>query len=164
MISPILNTCVYVLSPDRTRLLLMHRNKSTDDWHFGKYLGLGGKVEAGEDVVTCAQREVAEESGLTVESMVLRGTVLWPGFAGPDRNVMGFIFRVDAFSGEPHQGNREGTLEWVPIDRLTTLPMWESDHEWLPMVLDADPRQFHGVMPYQDGKMVAWSFQRIAAG
>ena len=60
MLTPLLATLVYVLSPDRSRVLMLHRNKRVDDIHFGKYNGLGGKVEPDEDVVSCAIREVAE--------------------------------------------------------------------------------------------------------
>jgi 8-oxo-dGTP diphosphatase len=27
-------------------------------------------------------------------------------------------------------------------------------------VFDADPRPFHGVMPYKDGRLVSWSYSR----
>ncbi len=161
MLTPILATLVYVLSPDRQRVLMLHRNKRPDDIHFGKYNGLGGKVEPGEDVVTGAIREVAEESGLTVTAIALRGTVSWPGFGPGGQDWFGFVFRVDAFTGVPHEGDDEGTLEWQPIAALPSLPMWESDHEWLPMVFDDDPRCFHGVMPYENGKMQSWSYRRV---
>ncbi len=161
MLTPILATLVYVLSPDRSRVLMLHRNKRTDDIHFGKYNGLGGKVEPDEDVVSGAIREVYEESGLTVTAIALRGTVSWPGFGPGGQDWFGFVFRVDAFTGTPHDGGDEGTLEWTPVEALHLLPMWESDHEWLPMVLDDDPRTFHGVMPYQNGSMVSWSYRRV---
>ncbi|HQX65205.1 MAG TPA: 7,8-dihydro-8-oxoguanine triphosphatase, partial [Dokdonella sp.] len=32
---------------------------------------------------------------------------------------------------------------------------------FLPLVFDADPRTFHGVMPYRDGRMLSWSHSRI---
>jgi 8-oxo-dGTP diphosphatase len=155
-----LATLVYVLSPDRTQVLMLHRNKRSDDIHFGKYNGLGGKVEPDEDVVSGAIREVAEESGLTVTAIRLRGTISWPGFGPDGQDWFGFVFRVDAFTGTAHEGNDEGTLEWTPISVLPSLPMWESDHEWLPMVFDDDPAIFHGVMPYHDGKMVSWAYRR----
>jgi len=161
VLTPILATLVYVLAPDRERVLMLHRNKRSDDIHYGKYNGLGGKVEPDEDVVTGAIREVAEESGLTVSTIALRGTVSWPGFGPDGQDWFGFVFRVDDFVGVPHDGNDEGTLEWTPIAALPSLPMWESDHEWLPMVFDDDPRCFHGVMPYQDGKMLSWSYRRV---
>jgi 8-oxo-dGTP diphosphatase len=161
VLTPIIATLVYVVSPDRSRILMLHRNKRTDDIHFGKYNGLGGKVEPDEDVVSGAIREVYEESGLVVDAITLRGTVSWPGFGRNGQDWFGFVFRVDAFTGTPHDGNDEGTLEWTPIEQLPSLPMWESDHEWLPMALDDDPRTFHGVMPYHDGNMVSWSYHRI---
>ena len=160
MITPVLATLVYVLSADRTHVLLQHRNKRVDDMHFGKYNGLGGKVEPDEDVVTGARREVFEESGLTVRDIALRGTILWPGFGPNGQDWFGFIFRVDQYIGTEHEGDDEGTLEWVSLANLRSLPLWESDHEWLPMVFDDDARVFHGVMPYRNGVMVSWSYQR----
>jgi len=160
MIAPILQTAVYVLSADRTHVLLMHRDKWPEDVHFGKYLSLGGHVDPGEDALTCARREVHEESGLTVGDLILRGTVLWTGFGPRRRDYLCFIFRADTFTGTPHGGNEEGTLEWVPIDDLTSRAMWDSDHLWLPMVFDAGPKPFFGVMPYDGHEMVSWSFQR----
>ncbi len=153
-------TLAYILSPDREHVLLIHRNKRPDDIHYGKYVGLGGRLERDEDVLTGVKREIKEESGLLAERLALRGTILWPGFGKGGQDWFGFVFRVDGFSGESHEGNAEGTLEWVQLRDIHTVPMWRSDHEWLPMVFDSDPRQFHGVMPYHDGEMMSWSYQR----
>jgi len=160
VVSTILQTAVYILSPDRSQVLLMHRNKREEDIHFGKYLSIGGHVDAGEDVLTGARREVHEESGLTVTDLVLRGTVLWTGFGAKRLDYLCFIFRADTFTGTPHGGNDEGCLEWVPVDNLTSRPMWVSDHNWLPMVFDESSKPFYGVMPYDGDEMVSWSFQR----
>src|SRR5207253_196400 len=62
--TPILATLGYVLSPDDRRVLLIHRNTRTDDPHFGKYNGLGGKLHADEDIVAGMRREIREEAGL----------------------------------------------------------------------------------------------------
>jgi 8-oxo-dGTP diphosphatase len=112
-------------------------------------------------VVSGAIREVYEESGLAAGAITLRGTVSWPGFGPAGQDWFGFIFRVDTFTGSAHTGNDEGTLQWVPIGNLPLLPMWDSDREWLPMVFDADPRTFHGVMPYRDGEMESWTYHRV---
>src|SRR5947209_2614287 len=69
--TPILATLGYILSADRQRVLLIHRNRRPEDAHFGKYNGLGGKLEAGEDVVTGMCREIREESGLECQSLRL---------------------------------------------------------------------------------------------
>lgn len=48
----------------------------------------------------------------------------------------------------------------VPVADLASRPMWDSDHEWLPMVFDEDARPFFGVMPYAGEEMLGWSFRR----
>lgn len=158
--TPIVATLGYVLSPDRARVLMLHRNARADDHHLGKYNGLGGKIEPDEDVLTGMRREIMEEAGIDCTALSLRGTISWPGFGKGGEDWLGFVFVVTAFTGTPLDANPEGSLEWVDIDQLHTLPMWEGDREFLPLVFDADPRPFHGVMPYRDGRMVSWRWSR----
>jgi 8-oxo-dGTP diphosphatase len=157
---PILATLGYVLSPDGGSVLLVHRNARADDHHLGKYNGLGGKLEADEDVHAGMRREIREEAGIECTAMTLRGTLSWPGFGRGGEDWFGFLFVVTAFAGTPHADNVEGTLEWVPIDRIGELPLWDGDRRFLPLVFDGDPRPFHGVMPYQGGRMVSWRWSR----
>jgi 8-oxo-dGTP diphosphatase len=156
--TPILATLGYILSEDHQRVLLIHRNRRPDDNHFGKYNGLGGKLETGEDIVAGMMREVREESGLECRSLRLRGTISWPGFGKQGEDWFGFIFVIDRWTGTPTEGNAEGTLEWVDVARVLDLPLWEGDRHFLPLVLADDARQFHGVMPYRDGKPLSWNF------
>ncbi len=158
--TPILATLGFVLSSDRRRVLLVHRNARPDDAHFGKYNGLGGKMERGEDALGCMRREIREEAGIECTSLQLRGTINWPGFGKNGEDWLGFLFTITAFDGVERTHNEEGTLEWIDLERLADLPMWEGDRLFLPMVFDSDPRQFHGVMPYRHGRMQSWSFQR----
>ena len=159
--TPILATLGYILSLDGRRVLMIHRNRRPDDPHFGKYNGLGGKLDRGEDVMTCFRREVREESGLECEEIVLRGTISWPGFGKHGEDWFGFIFRVDRFRGEPYTANAEGSLEWVEVERLLELPLWEGDRFFLPLVFERTESQFHGVMPYRDGRPVSWSYSIV---
>ena len=158
--TPILATLAYIMSPDGKRVLLIHRNRRPDDPHLGKYNGLGGKLEPGEDIVACIRREIREESGIECDELVLRGTISWPGFGKHGEDWFGFIFRVDRWCGTARSDNSEGTLEWVELDRLLELPLWEGDRFFLPLVFDRDSRQFHGIMPYRDGRPVSWSYSR----
>jgi 8-oxo-dGTP diphosphatase len=159
--TPILATLGYVFSPDGRRVLMIHRNRRPDDQHLGKYNGLGGKVHRNEDVVAAMRREIREEAGLECQQLLLRGTVNWPGFGKEGEDWLGFIFRINAWSGTPFEANPEGTLEWVAIDRIQELPLWEGDRHFLPLVFQEDPRQFHGVMPYRDGRPVSWHFSLV---
>jgi 8-oxo-dGTP diphosphatase len=142
-------------------VLLIHRNARPDDAHLGKYNGLGGKLQADEDIVTCMRREIREEAGIECVELRLRGTISWPGFGPKGEDWLGFVFLIDRFTGTPLQRNPEGELSWVPVKDIMTLPLWDGDRHFLPLVFDADPRAFHGVMPYAGGRALSWSFTRI---
>jgi 8-oxo-dGTP diphosphatase len=159
--TPIVATLGYVLSADGSRVLMVHRNARAEDQHLGKYNGLGGKLEPGEDIAAGMRREIMEEAGIDCLSMQLRGTLNWPGFGKQGEDWLGFIFLIDRFAGSPPKRNPEGDLVWVERERLLDLPMWEGDRHFLPLVFDADPRPFHGVMPYREGRMQSWSFSRL---
>ncbi len=157
---PIVATLGYVLSADGRQVLMIHRNTRADDQHLGKYNGLGGKMEPDEDIAACMRREIMEEAGIECLSMQLRGTINWPGFGKHGENWLGFLFLIDSYRGTPLRANHEGALEWVALERLHELPMWDGDRHFLPLIFDGDPRPFHGVMPYRDGQMQSWSVTR----
>jgi len=161
MYCPIGGTLGYILSRDRKKILLIHRNLRHNDHHLDKYNGLGGKMLPNEDVVSCLRREIFEEAGIKCEDIILRGTINWTGFGPEGENWLGFIFRIDRFSGTPFTSNEEGSLSWVPIDDLDKLPMWEGDRYFLQLVFDDDPKLFHGYMPYRDGRPLSWNYERI---
>ncbi|QDE94146.1 MULTISPECIES: NUDIX hydrolase [Myxococcus] len=159
--TPIIGTLGYVMSPDGQRVLLVHRNARPDDAHYGKFNGLGGKMERDEDVAACMRREIREEAGIECTRMVLRGTISWPGFGKHGEDWLGFVFRIDGFEGTPLERNPEGSLSWVPVADIQGLNLWDGDRHFLPLVFDADPRPFHGVMPYSGGRALSWSFSRL---
>jgi len=156
--TPVLATLGYIRSTDKKQVLLIHRNRRADDAKYGKYNGLGGKLDPAEDIVGCMRREIREEAGLQCESLILRGTISWPGFGKQGEDWFGFIFLIDSWSGTPLLENAEGTLEWVAIDRVLQLPLWDGDRFFLPLVFEQTDRQFHGVMPYRDGKPIRWTY------
>ncbi len=153
--TPIVGTLAYVVRGDE--VLMIHRNARGDDLHLGKYNGLGGKLEPGEDIVAGIRRELREEAGIEATSLRLRGTISWPGFGAGGEDWFGFVFRVDAFTGDVSDANPEGTLHWIPRDQIMALPLWEGDRQWLDLVFDDSVGQFHGVMPYVDGRPAGWS-------
>ncbi len=160
MYKPILATLGYVMSPDAQRTLLVHRNRRQDDVHYGKFNGLGGKMEPGEHITQCLSREIFEEAGIRCGKIILRGTINWTGFGPEGEDWFGFIYRIDTFSGTPFRQNDEGELVWFPVEDLLSLPMWEGDRYFLPLVFDDDPGIFHGFMPYQDDKPLSWEYTR----
>jgi 8-oxo-dGTP diphosphatase len=154
--TPILATLGYVFSPDRRQVLLIHRNARPNDAHFGKYNGLGGKLERDENIVDGMRREIREEAGIECETLQLAGTISWPGFGKNGEDWFGFIFRILRYSGTPKTHCEEGELLWTPIEQVEQLPLWPGDRYFLADVLSASNLPFHGVMPYSQGVPTAW--------
>ena len=112
-------------------LILVHRNKKSNDIHERKWNGLGGKFEAGETPEECVTREVLEESGLSIQNPKYCGLLMFPNFKGNDWYV--FVFTASEFIGELID-SPEGRLEWIPDDKLLDLNLWESDHIFFPWI------------------------------
>jgi len=125
----ILATLCYIKHDNRT--LMLHRIKRKDDIHMGKWNGLGGKFEPGESPEECVTREVCEESGLEIVAPRMCGLLMFPAFKGNDWYV--FVFTATKFSGELKE-NDEGYLKWIPDNELESLPLWPSDHIFLPWI------------------------------
>lgn len=119
-------------------LLLMHRNKKPDDVHEGKWISVGGKLEAGESPEDCAKREILEETGLVVTEMRLAGIITFPEFT-PENDWYTYVFKVTGFGGQLVEDCVEGTLEWVPYDQVLSKPTWEGDYEMFKWVIENRP-------------------------
>jgi 8-oxo-dGTP diphosphatase len=171
---PILGTLIYVWNKSDDTVLLVHRVGRSTDEQFGKWNGLGGKVESNEDIVTSARRELTEEAQLEPLDLTLRGTISWPGFGPNGEDWFGFVFLATEWVGHVPSENEEGPLEWVAKHRVlqacdptenirmqSGLTFWEGDRFFLSLVFDDDERAFHGVMPYVDGRPTGWSYVRI---
>ena len=77
-------------------------------WFAGLRNGVGGSVEAGEDVLSAARREVVEETGLAPSSLDLAAIV----HVTADPVVMLFVFTGTLEGGEV-RANDEGALVWL---------------------------------------------------
>lgn len=127
-----LATLCYVIDKYNNSTLMIHRIKKENDYHEGKWNGLGGKFEAGESPEECAVREIKEESGLIVKSLRLCGFITFPNFDGIEDWYV-FIFTVNDFEGTLIDST-EGKLEWIANNKVTELNLWEGDKiflEWL---------------------------------
>ena len=111
--------------------LMMHRTKKEQDENAGKWIGLGGHLEADESPEECIRREIAEEAGIRVTDLRLRGIIT---FILPDwGNELTFLYtaRTDE---EKLPVCPEGELKWVPVDQVLSLPLWEGDRVFIPLL------------------------------
>jgi len=84
----------------------------------GKYNGLGGHVERGETVHAAAEREIQEEAGLAVQDLRLRGIVTID--TGEDAGIGLYVSTAEAHD-RATRASAEGSLEWVPPERVAAL-------------------------------------------
>jgi len=132
--------------------LMLHRIKKPGDMHQGKWNGLGGKLEAGESPEECAIREIREEAGLLVTTLLLKGVLTFPAFDDFE-DWYCFVFLITQFRGELID-SAEGVLEWIPNENLLDLNLWEGDRIFLPW-LDR-PGMFSGKFVYQNARLVEY--------
>ena len=106
------------------KYLMLHRVVKKNDVNKDKWIGVGGHFEEGESPEECILREVKEETGYTLTSYRYRGLVTFV-FADVEMEYMS-LFTADGFEGEPIPCN-EGVLEWVDIEDVWKLNLWEGD-------------------------------------
>ncbi len=148
--SPQLTVLAYIVDRSSSRVLMVHRIHRSDDEQYGKWNGLGGKVEEGEDIYTALVRELKEEASIEVRRASLRGTLSWPGFHADGTGVFAFVFIVDLWDGSIPESNEEGILAWQPIDRISQLDIWEGDRYFIDYLFDESIDLFHLSIPYKN--------------
>ena len=125
-------TLCYLDIGDRT--LMLHRIKKKDDVNRDKWIGIGGKFEHGESPEECMLREFKEETGLTLKAYAYRGIVT---FVSEEWCEYMHLFTATEVSGCLRECD-EGTLEWVPQERIPELPAWEGDRIFLRLLQERE--------------------------
>ena len=130
--------------------LMLHRVKKEGDLNKDKWIGIGGKFEAGESPEDCLCREVLEETGLTLHSWRYRGIVTFVSDEYGTEYM--HLFDSEDFSGEIKDCD-EGDLEWIHRGRLLELTLWEGDRIFL-RLLENDCPFFSLKLRYEGDHLV----------
>lgn len=115
---------------------MLHRVSKNADANFGKWIGVGGKFNEGESPDECLQREVKEETGLTLDSWQARGIVTFVSDKYETEYM--HLFTASALYGEPSHCD-EGILKWIDISDVPSLNLWEGDRVFLELLCEDAP-------------------------
>jgi 8-oxo-dGTP diphosphatase len=134
--------------------VLMLKGAPTKRLYANLYNGVGGHLEAGEDILSSVRREVREETGLEIEGARLRAIIHADEEAGP--GVVFFVF-TSRSSSRALCPSVEGEVSWVPRRRLMELELVEDLRQLLPIVLDEGTGLWFGHLEYgAAGKLVSF--------
>lgn len=128
------NTTLCYIEKDG-KYLMLHRIRKENDENRDKWIGIGGKFEAGESPEDCVLREVKEETGLTLTDYRYRGIVTFVSDVWPTEYM--HLFTATDYEGVIREDCDEGVLDWIVKQDLLALPMWEGDRIFL-RLLDED--------------------------
>lgn len=133
------------------KYLMLHRTKKKQDPNEGKWIGVGGHLEAGESPEDCLVREVLEETGYTLTNYQFRALISF--LSDEQEPEMMCLFTADGFEGTPIPCS-EGELAWIPKEKVLELPTWEGDREFLKLLLQNERRFFTLKLVYQGNRLV----------
>ncbi|MGM0844671.1 MAG: NUDIX domain-containing protein [Bacillota bacterium] len=108
-----------VMIEKEEKLLLLER---TSDKGFPGYIAPGGKIDFPESPSKGAEREVREETGLTVKTMKFKGI---DEFVIPHQNYHYIVYNYLAtdIHGDLLDDPPEGKLKWINRNEAMNLPM-----------------------------------------
>ena len=149
------NTTLCYIEKDGS-YLMMHRTKKENDENHDKWIGIGGKFEAGESPFDCARREIFEETGLYAKKLSYRGIVTFVSNEYGTEYM--HLFHCNEFSGKLKSDCNEGELLFVEKNKVTELPCWEGDKIFLKLIADDVPF-FSLKLVYQGDKLTSHTIE-----
>ena len=134
------------------KVLMLFRNKKKVDLNKNKWIGVGGHIEKGETPLDAIIREVKEETTLSIKHCQIRAKITF--FFHDDVEVM-TVFTSEEFTGEVDYNCSEGTLKWIPLKELFSIPLWEGDKLFIEPILNERP-YFEMHMRYEGDDLVEY--------
>ncbi len=113
-------------------ILLLKRSLKTRIFP-GRFNGVGGHLERGEDPLTGARREILEETGIHINDLTLRA--IYAIDAGEAVGIIVYVF-LGTVTQRQVVDSDEGKLHWVPIKALPGYPLVDDLYQVLPRILD----------------------------
>ncbi len=129
------NTTLCYIEHDGAYLML-HRIRKKNDVNHDKWIGIGGHFEENESPEDCVTREALEETGLTLIRPRYVGIVTFVSDRWEGEYM--HLFHAKEFTGHLRDCT-EGVLEWIPKERMRTIPQWAGDRIFLELLEQETP-------------------------
>ena len=125
----------------RTLIFLFHGNEillikhnSKEKIGFGKWNGIGGHIERGEDPFHAAIREVSEETGLHIDRLNFSFFTIIPE---TDAYGIGLFIYSGRSRSKKIIESAEGQLKWIEISQLNHYPLMQDLQSILALVINS---------------------------
>jgi len=122
----------------KIELAIIHRPKY-DDWSFPK-----GKLDSGEELISCAYREIMEETGLNIELGPHLGEVEYQSIDGM-KKVTYWAAKAVSEGNDFHANIEADLLEWHDIDSARKKLTRDTDRKILDIFIES---------PFQAAKLI----------
>lgn len=137
----------YIFKDDE--VLMLKKNEVKGDMNSSKWLGVGGHIEDGEHPDDAILRETKEETGLTLTSYDLLGTIKF--YMNGKYSEKIYVYVGYEVKGEMISCD-EGLLQFFKKDEILNLSLWEGDKIFLRPLLEN--KKFKCSLYYEDNKLV----------
>lgn len=141
----------------QNQVLLLNRNKAP--W-MGRWNGVGGKIEGGEDKLFAIKREIEEETSLNPEKLSIqyRGIITWNN--EENNKILGLHLFVGYLNGKlpyqvPHK-TPEGILDLKPLEWVSNpnnIGLADNIPYFFPKMID-DDNLYEYYCHFENGQMV----------
>jgi 8-oxo-dGTP diphosphatase len=122
-------TCGFYFTYDLQYVLLIE--KARPDWQAGKYNGIGGKIEEGEDPIACMIREFEEETGYDIAMIAWEGTHVLT-----NSNDLIFFYRGlgEKFDVDDYFPGGDEKPRWIPVSEINNYNILPNISWMVPML------------------------------
>ncbi len=143
--------------------VLMHLRDQNKKKFPGFWIGPGGHVDEGEDVLTAAIREIKEETGVTLEpEQVTLKVLAFHHHLDRGEVWMEYLFRAEIPTDQPIHSTAEGETHWVPIKELRNLPnVFPPSKFYLDHILAQGSDIMYNASQWRDAQLVKVLSQRV---
>lgn len=143
--------------------VLMHKRAEDKKKFPGFWIGPGGHVDEGEDVLSAAMREIKEETGVLLESSKVKLKVLaFHHHLDRGEVWMEYLFRATIPGEQKIVSTPEGESKWIAVDELLTLDkVFPPSKYYFEHILNDRPGIMYNASQWRDAQLVKVQSQRI---